>query len=172
MKSAYSILCLIPFLGTALADGAAITAALNVITSDTATLNETVASWSGDLLGALPITVQSTSLLVDINKGTEVANDSGALNDTETLSIAVTTVDLISDTNSTLAEIVAAKPKFDKLLLGPIIYLTLSSQKDASGKLSAAIAAKVPAAYETVAEALGAQLDAAFDEALAAYSFL
>ncbi|ETS72977.1 hypothetical protein PFICI_15369 [Pestalotiopsis fici W106-1] len=172
MRLSPSLLGLVSLVGTCVADGAAIAAALGVISADTISLNQTVASWPGDILGALPITVQSTTLLIDINKATGIAEDSAALNDTETLAIAVTTADLITDTNSTLTEIIAAKPKFDKLLLSPIIYLTLSSQKDASGKLSSAIAEKVPEAYQTVADALGAELAASFDVALDAYSFL
>ncbi|KAF2998351.1 hypothetical protein G7054_g2645 [Neopestalotiopsis clavispora] len=170
MKLSLSVLALVPLIGTCLADGAAIAEALGVISDDTTALNQTVASWPGDLLGALPITIQSTTLLTDINKATGIAEDSAALNDTETLSIAVTTATLITDTNSTLTQIIAAKPKFDKLLLSPVIYLTLSSQKDASGKLVSAIAEKVPTAYQTVANALGAQLAASFDVALDAYA--
>ncbi|KAK9421834.1 putative Antigenic cell wall galactomannoprotein-like protein [Seiridium unicorne] len=170
MNLSYALLSLVSLVGTAIADGAEIVAALDTISADTASLNDTVASWSGDLLGALPITVKSTSLLADINKATDTAEKSDTLSDIDTFTVAVTTADLIKDTNSTLAEIVATKPKFDKLLLSPVIYLTLSSQKDASGKLSAAIADKVPSTFKSAAEALGAQLDAAFDAALDAYS--
>lgn len=147
MKLSRDFLAFLPLIGTCFADGASISAALGVISADTTTLNKTVASWPGDLLGALPITIQSTTVLTDINKATSIAQDSAALNDTETLAIAVTTADLITDTNSTLTEIIAAKPKFDKLLLGPIIYLTLASEKDASGKLSAAITGSYSALF-------------------------
>ncbi|KAH6646539.1 antigenic cell wall galactomannoprotein-like protein [Truncatella angustata] len=172
MRLSYNLLSVASLVGDVLADGAAIATALNTINSDTASLNSTVASWSGDLLGALPITVKSTSLLVNINNATKTADASAALTDLETLNVAIITAGLITDTNSTLRQIVAAKPKFDKLLLGPVIYLTLATQKDASQKLSAAIADKVPKTFKEAAEALGAQLDASFSEALDNYSLL
>lgn len=170
MKLSFHVFALASLAATALAEGAAIVAALDTISDDTVTLNDTVTSWSGDLFGALPITVKSTSLLIDINKGIETADDSEALTDLETFNVAVTVANLINDTNTTLTNFINAKPKFDKLLLSPVIYLTLSSQKDASSKLSAAIAAKVPETFTDAAETLGAQLDASFDVALSAYS--
>lgn len=172
MRASLALLCVTSLVGTTLADLASIVASLSTISTDTVSLNETVASWSGDLLGALPITVKSTSLLIDINNATAVADDSDVLSDVDTFTVAVTVAGLITATNSTLTQIIAAKPKFDKLLLSPIIYLTLASQKDASGKLSDAIAAKVSATFQDAAKALGEELAESFDVALDAYSFL
>ncbi|KAI1840545.1 hypothetical protein JX265_013225 [Neoarthrinium moseri] len=171
MKFSKTLTALATLVATAIADGAAIVDALEQIQSDATALNDTVDSWSGDLLGALPITTKSTSLLIHINKGTETAKHSANLTDLETFNVAVTTLNLVTATNSTLDTIVASKPKFDKLLLSPVILLTLKSQKDASAQLSSAIAEKVPLTFQGAAEQLAAQLDAAFEEALDAYSF-
>ncbi|KAI0126236.1 putative antigenic cell wall galactomannoprotein [Xylariales sp. AK1849] len=170
MKLSLALTTLATLVGTALADGAAIVSALEQISSDTTALNDTVNSWSGDLLGALPITAQSTTLLTDINKATSTAKSSDNLTTIETYNVAITTLALVSDTNSTLDSIIAAKPKFDKLLLSPIILLTLQSEKDASDKLTSAVAEKVPTAFVSAAEAFAAQLDEKFGDALNAYS--
>lgn len=172
MRFPYAILGLASIAGCVLADGAAIVEALEIISDDTVLLNNTVTSWTGEILGTLPIITESASLLIDINNGTQTAEYSAALTDTETFDVAITVAGLITATNTTLTNIINTKPKFDKLLLSPVIYLTLASQKDASNKLSAAIAKKVPATFTDAAEQLGATLSASFDVALKAYSLL
>ncbi|KAH8647204.1 hydrophobic surface binding protein A-domain-containing protein [Xylariales sp. PMI_506] len=156
--------------GTAFADGAAIVSALGVIATESSALTTTVSSWSGDFFGVLPITAQSAELLGGILNATAVAQASANLTDAETISVATATIGLVSSTNLTLSALVDAKHKFDSLLLTPIIYLTLLTEKSAADQLSAAITAKVPALYQSVATVLAGELDDNFNTALAAFS--
>jgi hypothetical protein len=78
------------FASTALASGATILAAIDKISNDTLELQSTVAAWSGDLLGVLPIVAVSTQLLEDINSGTQTAESSANLTLTELISIVGT----------------------------------------------------------------------------------
>ncbi|KAL1874743.1 hypothetical protein VTK73DRAFT_271 [Phialemonium thermophilum] len=155
---------------TALADGAAIVSSLNTIASDTASLNNTVLAWHGDLLGALPIVTKSTELLSDINKGTKTAKASAPLSALEALSIALATQSLIQDVNATLTTIVGARHKFNHLLLGPIILLNLDLEKEATDKLTDAIKGKLPSDLVSVADQLAAEIDDLFDQAIDVYN--
>ena len=67
---------------------------------------------------------------------------------------------------------IQAKPKFDKLFIGPLILLNLGLVKEATDKFSAAIIDKVPAAYQSLANQIVAPIDTAFVEAIVAYEGL
>jgi len=151
---------------TVLAD---IAAAITTITADTVALNDTVASWDGNLLGALPITVQSAQLLSAIDSGTRTAKQAAPLTDLEAFSIAGLTSTLAQDVASTLDTIVAAKPHFDHLLLSPAILLNLQLEKKATDDFSAAVVEKVPEELRQVASSIVAGIDASFDKAIGAY---
>jgi hypothetical protein len=64
---------------------------------------------------------------------------------------------------------VDAKENFEDLLLGPVIWLNLVTEKDATDKFSAAVIEKVPSAQQPLAESLVAPVDTAFDAAIKAY---
>ncbi len=164
------LLSLAAVASTVVADGAAIAAALEKVNNITTTLQTTVSSWDGDLLGALPITIQSAELLSAINEGTKTAKASAALETLEAVTVAEDTIALGSSVNSTITAIIAAKPKFDKLLLSPVILLNLELEKSATDELSAAIIEKVPAALQATAQQLVSVIDDSFDEGLDAYN--
>lgn len=170
MKLSLVLATVATLVGNVVADGASIVSALDIISSEASTVESTLSSWPGDFLGALPITEQSAELLIGILNATAVAKASANLTDTETISVATATINLVTGTNSTVTAIIDAKPKFDHLLLSPVIYLSLQTLKAASDQLSAAITEKLPTVYQAVAEALSAELDDSFDTALDAYS--
>jgi hypothetical protein len=125
----FNILPLVLFASTVLADGAAIVAALGKISNATLALQSAVTSWKGDLLGVFPIVGASTTLLADINSGTKTAESSANLTIPEVIGIAGPTQTLVSDVQSALAAVTAAKQKFAKLLLAPIIKIDLELEK-------------------------------------------
>ncbi|UKZ66447.1 uncharacterized protein TrAtP1_007621 [Trichoderma atroviride] len=144
--------------------------ALGTITSDTTSLNTTVANFDGDPLALIKITVQSAQLLSDINKGTDTANKAANLTLDQTLAIATATLALATDVNQTITTIINTKPKFDKLLVvDPVILLNLKLEQDATRKFSAAVVAKVPEALQSVAQGLTQGIDDSFSEGIAAY---
>jgi hypothetical protein len=155
---------------TVLADGAAIVAALGKISNDTLELQSTVAGWDGDLLGVLPIVAISTKLLEDINSGTSVAESSANLTLPEVIGIVGPTETLVSDVQSALATVIAAKEKFARLFLAPIIKIDLELEKAATDKFSAAVVSKVPTAFQGLAESLTAPVDVAFGYAIGNYT--
>ncbi|KYG47167.1 hypothetical protein M433DRAFT_63717 [Acidomyces richmondensis BFW] len=155
-----------------IADGASIVAALDKISDATAQLNNSVISWDGSLLGTLPIIADSTALLADINSATKTAEQSANLTDLEALGVGLATLSLASDVNTTLATIEAAKPKFQRLLLAPLILLNLELEKGATDQFSAAVLQKVPAALQSTAEGITSGIDDAFDQAINDYNLL
>lgn len=125
----FNILPLALFASTVLADGAAIVAALSEISNATIALQSAVTNWKGDLLGVLPIVAASTTLLEDINSGTKTAEASANLTIAEVIGIAGPTQTLVSDVQSALSAVTAAKQKFAKLFLAPIIKIDLELEK-------------------------------------------
>jgi hypothetical protein len=157
--------------GTAAASGAAIADAIGVINTVTLELQSKVTGWKGppDLLGTLPIIVSSTELLKDINNATKTAKASDPLEPLEALTVAVAINNLSGSVNGTISAIVARKRDFDKLLLSPIILLNLELEKDATDRLGAAIADKVPEELKGAAAALQTTIDGYFDTGIKAY---
>lgn len=161
-------------LARALADGAAIVAAMSTISTATVNLNNTVSSFPDNiLLDALDIgslLADSITLLNDINSATSVAQQSANLTLTEAISVAESTLSLASVVESTLTNIVNSKPKFDKLLVvSPVILLNLKSEKSATDNFGAAVVSKVPSELQATAQSLLAPIDDAFNSAIAAY---
>lgn len=152
-----------------LADGAAIVAALDKVAADTVQLGEAVKSWDGGLLATGPIVAQSVELLADIVSATGVAKRSDPLNDIEAFTVAGTVSQLAGDVNATLTALIAARPRFDRVLLSPVILGNLKLEKDATDCLSAAITEKVPEGLRGAAGVLASQIDASFDLAIDAY---
>ncbi|TVY84192.1 Cell wall mannoprotein, partial [Lachnellula suecica] len=156
---------------TVLADGASIAAAIAAIQNATTALGTTVASFPAGLLGlteVLPLLVDSTKLLLVINTGTQTASSSANLTDAEAIGIVAPTQALASAVNSTLTSVIAAKAKFDPLvIISPTILLNLELEKSASDKFGTAVVGKVPAALQAIAESLLVPIDDAFTEAIA-----
>jgi hypothetical protein len=159
-------LCL---LGPALADSAAIVAALTTVDESTTKLGNAVSNWKGDILGTLPIVAESTALLIHVKKGTKTAEDSEALDFMATLDVAVATNDLVKSVNATMTALIGAKGKFDKLLMSPLIFVNLELQKGATTKMSEAIISKVPVELQELAGSLVAPIDASFELAIDAF---
>lgn len=173
-KMHISLLPLAFLISKALADGAAIVAAMATISSATVALNNTVASFPSnvlaDLLDVAPLLSDSISLLNDINAATHVAQTSANLTTLEATSVAQSTLSLASTVESVLNTIIAAKPKFDKLLVvSPVILLNLREEKAATDEFGSAVTAKVPSALQATASGLLAPIDAAFNEAIGVY---
>lgn len=149
-----------------LADGAAIATAVGTIQNATLLLGTTVARWDGGILSAIPITVDSTTLLADINKATGTARASAALSDAEAVTVGVGILSLVTSVNSTLTTLIAAKSKFDKTLLTGVVLLNLELEKVASGKFSDAVIAKLPATFVTTGQTLAAEIASSFNLAI------
>lgn len=159
-----------PLLAASTPDPNPILTAINTISSDTTALNTTVASWDGNALTLLEITVQSAKLLAAINDGTKTANKAANLTLAQTLDVATATVSLATGVNQTITTIVSAKPKFDKLLVvDPVILLNLKLEQDASRDFSSAVVAKVPADLQAIAQGLTQGIDDSFSEGIAVY---
>jgi Hydrophobic surface binding protein A len=174
IKMHISLLPISLLVARALADGAAIVAAMTTIGNATVKLNSTVSSFPDnpllDLLDVGGLLTDSISLLNDINAATHIAQASANLTLLEAISVAQSTISLASMVESTLTNIVNSKPKFDKLVVvSPVILLNLKSEKGATDSFGAAVVAKVPAALQATAQNLLAPIDDAFNSAIATY---
>ncbi|KAK0113503.1 hypothetical protein ONS96_014366 [Cadophora gregata f. sp. sojae] len=157
------------------ADGASISAAIDNIGAAAGKLNETVADFPNNpILGLTDIgdlLVNSVGVLKTINEGTKVAEASAQLTTLEAFGLAGKIQSLSSSVTSTLDTTVAAKKKFDKLLIvSPIVLLNLKQQKSATVEFGDAVTAKVPAELQEIAKNLQAPILAAFDKAIDAYN--
>jgi Hydrophobic surface binding protein A len=169
-----SLLPLSLLVARALADGAAIVAAMQTISSATVALNSTVSSFPNnpllDLLDVGPLLTDSITLLNDINSATYIAQQSANLTLSEAISVAQSTLSLASIVESTLTNIVNSKSKFDKLVVvSPVILLNLKLEMSATDAFGAAVVEKVPAALQATARNLLAPIDDAFNSAIAAF---
>lgn len=162
------------FLGASsvLADGAAIVAAITAIQNSTLDLDTAVAEWDGGILGALPIVADSAALLSTINDATDTAKDSAVLSDLEAISVGLEIISLVTDVNTTLTTIIAAKPKFDGALLSGVVLLNLGLEKSASSDFSDAVIDKLPATFVSTGQTLSSEILASFDQAIDVYEGL
>lgn len=152
-----------------IADGAAIVESLGTLSTSSSELNNTVAEWSGKLLDALPIVIKSAGLLKDTKDATEVAEESEVLTITEAAELAGAMQGLSGDIDDTLTTLVEAKPKFDKLLMGPVILINLKLQKKETDELSAAVIEKVPEALQEIAKGMVEEVSGLFEKAIDEY---
>ncbi|KAL7942490.1 hydrophobic surface binding protein A domain-containing protein [Trichoderma barbatum] len=161
---------LTPLLAAPTPDPNPILTALNTISSDTSALNNTVATWDGNILTLLSITVQSGILLAAIHDGTKAASRAANLTFAQTIDVATATLNLATGVNQTITTIVAAKPKFDKLVVvDPVILLNLKLEQDASRDFAEAVVEKVPAELQEIAKGLTQGIDDSFSQGIAVY---
>ena len=151
------------------ADGAAIVESLGTLSASSAELNNTVAGWSGGLFDALPIVTQSVGLLKDTKDAAGVAEESEPMTLEEAVALASAMQGLTTDIKNTLTTIEETKPKFDKLLMSPIILADLKLQKKETDKLSVAVVEKVPEELQEIAQGMVDQVAELFDKAIDAY---
>lgn len=169
-KHFLSALLLLGASTTVLADGQAIADSVVGIQNATTELGSTVASWDGNILGAIPITIQSASLLSAINDGTKTAQASANLADLEAITVGLAVITLVTDVNSTITTLIDAKPKFDKNLLTAVVLLNLELEKGASDKFSDALLEKLPSSFTSTGEQLASEISASFDQAINVFS--
>ncbi|KAG7287465.1 hypothetical protein NEMBOFW57_006976 [Staphylotrichum longicolle] len=161
-----ALLLPLTLVGPALATTNAIVGALTTVDQTTIKLGKAVTKWKGDIFGTLPIITESTTLLVQVKKGTKAAEDSPALDFQQTIDVATATNKLVVSVNTTLSALITSKRKFDKLLMSPLIFVNLGLQKHATSEMSAAIIAKVPKELQELAKGLVAPIDASFEKAI------
>jgi len=144
----------------------AIEKSLISVNDQTLRLGQAVSAWKGNLIRTLPIIKASTGILESVAKGTKTAKQSEPLDFLGALGVAVATNTLAGSVNSSLSALIQAKPKFDKLLLSPVILINLDLQRKVTTEMSRAIVEKVPAELQGVAEELVRPIDASFELAI------
>ncbi len=152
------------------ADAAAIADSLRAVNTATLELQSTVAKWKGTLLTSLPIIKESAELLIATKKGTKAAKSTDkTLEFLEVLGVAELTINLATSVNATMTTLIQAKPKFDRLKMGPLILVNLGIQKKATEEMSTAIAEKVPEELRELAGELVKPIEDAFEIAIDAF---
>ncbi|KAL4876950.1 hydrophobic surface binding protein A-domain-containing protein [Aspergillus karnatakaensis] len=102
-------------------DGAAVIDAVTTISESLITLNNTVTSYRGGILGtitALKIEFQSIALSNDLRAAIRTTTDSADFTEDESLHVSAAFIDLQPNIFTTLDNIVFKKPQFDNGLLG------------------------------------------------------
>ncbi|KAF7587650.1 hypothetical protein BBP40_006905 [Aspergillus hancockii] len=158
-------------------DAQSVVNAVSSISSQMTTLNTTVTSYKGGVLGtgtALKIEFESIKLSHVLKDAISETEDSANFTADESNTVAAAFINLQPKISSTLDNIVAKKPQFDTGLLGIgslsfVVKWNLQQEKDLSRELGEAVVEKLAEPYKSVAPLLNDQIAAAFEKALAAY---
>lgn len=164
-----SVLSAAALASSVLGDGNSIRKAIKTTGHDTTALGDVVSAWPGDVLGALPVVGKAVGLFVALKRGSRTARASAPLSFDEALGVATATGDLTSAVNKTLAALVVARPKFDYLLVTPLILVTLDVQRRAANDFGGKVVAKVPKELRPIARQLIKGIDDDFETAIDAY---
>ncbi|KAJ1333113.1 Hydrophobic surface binding protein A [Microdochium nivale] len=165
----FSLLTIATLASAVVADLASIQASLNDVGGSVKSVKTKLDAWKGDILGIAPIVASTADLVVKLELNTLKVKHSGNLTEDEAIQVSGTTADLITNTIPTLDALTAARPKFDKLLLRPIIYLTLLTQKSSTLDLSKAVISKLPEVFAEIGEGLLVEITGLFDAVIDAY---
>ncbi|EQL03211.1 Cell wall galactomannoprotein [Ophiocordyceps sinensis CO18] len=158
-----SVLSAAALASSVLGDGNSIRKAIKTIGHDTTALGDVVSS------RALPVVGKAVGLFVALKRGSRTARASAPLSFDEALGVATATGDLTSAVNKTLAALVVARPKFDYLLVTPLILVTLDVQRRAANDFGGKVVAKVPKELRPIARQLIKGIDDDFETAIDAY---
>ncbi|CBF71476.1 hypothetical protein AN6795.2 [Aspergillus nidulans FGSC A4] len=158
-------------------DGAAVIDAVNIVTESMIALNNTVTAYKGGFLGtftALKIEFQSIALSNDLRDAISTTKSSANFTEEESLNVSGAFLELQPNIDSTLDNIVSKKPQFDNGLLGIgslafLVRSNLEKQKELAGELGDAVVLKLTKTYAVIAPLLNAQIQAKFEEAIAAF---
>ncbi|KAK2609364.1 hypothetical protein QQS21_002145 [Conoideocrella luteorostrata] len=159
-------------------DGESITAALETISKQLVTVNNTLNTFNGGLAGtktALQIQGQVVTLQKDIDGATATSSKSAALNDEESASVAVSINSLTHDIFDVLDNITRKKPQFDKAILGIasasfLVKSDLQHLQKATDEFGAALTEKLVKSIKDVAPLLISSIDFRFQRALKVYA--
>lgn len=151
------------------ADGAAIAAAVDSITSSVVEFHNTVTAWDGQLTTTPPLTVSSANVLDNVVKGKQVAQESGKMSIREALKVKGSFVQLIGNLTSTSDLLIETKPKFVGAFLRGSVILALRRTKAATDQFAGAIMSKVPKAGHGAGKKIIKKVDAEFHRALEEY---
>lgn len=155
---------------TVLSDGNAIRNAIKIIDRDTTDLGNTVSSWPGSLLGAVPIAGKADDLRQALEDGAHTAEVSAPLSYDEAVAVYQATGELNGTVNKTLSALIAAKPKFGRLPFGTTIMLnTLNVQRGAAKGFSNKVLTKVPKELQLIAKQIVKGIDDSFERVIDAY---
>ncbi|GAB0137076.1 hypothetical protein EsDP_00005359 [Epichloe bromicola] len=156
---------------TALADVKTISDSLKTITKDLVALDGTINKFDGQIFSALPIIGASSKLEGSLKSGAATANESTPLSYDDTLVIANLVGVLAGDAKKTVDDLIAQKPKFDKLfIVSPIVLSTSKKLRAATANFSEAVIGKVPPELKAVGGNLVKGIDDDFARAVKAYS--
>ncbi|MCJ1334448.1 hypothetical protein MMC10_011159 [Thelotrema lepadinum] len=160
-------------------DANSIVTAITAIESRIATLNNTLNTFfpraPTALLTVLAVETETTQLGNSISAATSTVNQTPALSDADSQTVALATLGLEPNIFSLLTNIESRKPAFDTAILGvgsvsPTVEQSLKQQADLSAALGQAIAAKLTAEFAGPAATVNADIASAFAKAVQIYS--
>lgn len=155
-----------------------VVAAVEKISTQTTTLNSTVAGYSGGIEGtitAIKVETEAICLNTDLREAVHTVSKLGNFTDAESQDIALSFINLVPTVNSTLATIVSKKDEFDDGLLGVaslsfLVKYNLETEKELSVKLGDEVKGRLTPDFASVAPLVLGQIKEAFTHAIQAYS--
>ena len=155
-----------------------ITTSLTTISNQLVTMNDTLNQFQGGFNGtllALQIQVEASTLQNDISSATSAVQQSGALDDADSATVAFSIVALSSNIYAVLNNLVGKKPAFDNAILGiasasSLVESDLQNLKNGTDTLSQALNSKFDASIQHVAPLVVANIDFHFSRTIAIYA--
>ncbi|PLB51329.1 hypothetical protein P170DRAFT_509323 [Aspergillus steynii IBT 23096] len=151
-------------------DASAVQSDLAKIATDLRTLTTAVNGYTGGLTAALQIQTKESAVEDDINKAITDTNAASAFTASESSAITAALVGLEPDIDSSLTALVSKKSLFVSAGVVSIVQLDLNNLKTKTDSLSTALQNKATSTDKATIKSKTAELDAAFDSAIAAYA--
>lgn len=157
-------------------DDTAIVQALTYVNHNITVVSETLDTFNKpkDAITAFKIQIQTDAVIKSVQNAASVSNASEPLNDAQSENVAAAVLQLQPNINSLLDKVVAHKPQFETALFGysavPVVKLSLTNAKKAADDFGAALVPRLSPAFQQVAPLIVEQIDAKFNEAIAAFS--
>ncbi|KAF5015478.1 hypothetical protein F66182_13179 [Fusarium sp. NRRL 66182] len=143
---------------------------LQAVYSEVQTFDSAITSWNGQLLTALPLLSDVSTLETDIKTATTDTNNSAAFDDADSASIASETESLATLIETTLNDLVAQASKVKAVGLTSTVESSLTELKTLSDGLITALESKIESSYLPAATSVAAAIDSAFATAIATFA--
>lgn len=158
-------------------DASTVLDSINSISKESANIQEILSGFTASTnvtATALQLQAKSSTLLKDINSGTETVSDASTLSESESAKVANAVVELSSTVFTLLDQFVEKKPVFDKAILdvgsaSSLVKGDLKKLKSATDDYGDAVSSKLSGDITKIAPLLVGDIDFHFAEAINAF---
>ncbi|KAL1970821.1 hypothetical protein VTN77DRAFT_2655 [Rasamsonia byssochlamydoides] len=151
-------------------DAATVLADLSTLSNDLSTLDTAVEGFDGNILNALPIASDESTVENDIKQAISDTDASSAFSTSDSSSVTSAVTALEPSINKTISDLVAKKAEFTSAGVDSLVLQDLENLQNLTDTLSTSLQAKVTSSDASTIASGTTALDAAFASAIAVYS--